>query len=149
MLFSTNMNDLKKLSPKAAAFWESHNMATLENGSYDLGNGECVNVMTYETKPRAEKEYEAHREFADIQCVISGQEYLEVAPVYELTVTKEFSVEEDYALYSNETAGEKFLMSPGRFACVLAEDAHMPGVCVFAPSPVKKAVFKIKLASLE
>ena len=39
-------------------------------------------------------------------------------------------------------------MTPGRFAIVFPADAHMPGVCVDAPQVVKKAVFKIKVASL-
>lgn len=148
MLFSTNMNDLAKVSPKAAQFWAEHNMAALEDGSYDLGDGECVNVMSYVTKPRAEKEYEAHIEYADIQCVIAGEEYLEVAPVQSLVITQAFDEKDDYALYSNEFEGEKFLMTPGRFALVGPEDAHMPGTCVDAPEEVKKAVFKIKVASL-
>lgn len=148
MFFSTEMNDLVKVCPKAAAFWLSHDMASLENGSYDLGDGECVNVMSYDTKPRTEKEYEAHKEYVDIQCVIAGQEYLEVAAVKNLQVTREFDTQDDYALYSNETQGESFLMLPGRFALVLPDDAHMPGVCVGQPEAVKKAVFKIKVASL-
>ena len=51
MLFSTEMKDLAKIYPKAANFWAQHDMAALENGSYDLGDGECVNVMSYDTKP--------------------------------------------------------------------------------------------------
>ena len=52
------------------------------------------------------------------------------------------------ALYSNNVTGEAFLMTPGRFAIVFPADAHMPGVCVDAPQAVKKAVFKIKVATL-
>lgn len=148
MLFSTEMKDLAKICPKAANFWAQHDMAALENGSYDLGDGECVNVMSYDTKPRSQKEYEAHEEYVDIQCVIAGQEYLEVAPVQNLEVTKAFDAADDYALYSNNVTGEAFLMMLGRFALVLPADAHMPGVCVDAPQAVKKAVFKIKVATL-
>lgn len=145
MLFSNNFDQLKLICPKAAEFWASHDMATLENGSYDLGDGECVNVMAYTNMPRAQKEYEAHKAFLDIQCVIAGQELIEVAPTPELTETRAFDDANDYALYSNETAGEVFLMAPGRFIVVGPEDAHMPGVAVGEPEAVKKAVFKIKV----
>ena len=144
MLFSTEMDQLALACPKAAAFWAEHDMATLENGSYDLGDGECVNVMTYTNAPREQKEYEAHKVYIDIQCVIAGQELMEVAPIPELTVTRAFDEAGDYALYSNETAGERFLMTPGRFVLVRPEDAHMPGIAVGEPEAVKKAVFKIK-----
>ena len=145
MLFSTEMDLLQQVCPKAAAFWASHDMGALENGSYDLGDGECVNVMAYTNAPRDQKEYEAHKAYIDIQCVIAGQERIEVAPTGELTETRAFDEANDYALYSNATAGEQFLMTPGRFVLVRPEDAHMPGITVGDPEAVKKAVFKIKV----
>ena len=148
MLFSTKMEDLAEICPKAGRFWATHDMEQLENGSYDLGDGECANVMSYDTKPRSEKDYEDHEIYADVQCVISGREYLEVSSARNLQITQTFNAKDDYALYSNQIKGERFLMEPGRFAIVFPGDAHMPGISVDDAETVKKVVFKIKASSL-
>lgn len=149
MLFSTDLNDLALVSPKTAAFVQSHDLAALDNGRYDLGDGDFVNVMEYTSKLRADVCYEAHEEYVDIQMVLRGAEYLEVAPVEVLEQATPFSTEDDYALYAGAHQGERFLMMPGRFCLVGPADGHMPGVApADDPAPVKKAVAKVKVAHL-
>lgn len=139
------MSVLEQVCPKAAVFWAAHDMETLADGRYDLGDDEFVNVMTYTNHTRAAGQYEAHINYVDIQCVLTGQELIEVAPLEELTVTQEYSKDSDCALYAGDVAGEQYLMQPGRFCWVGPADAHMPGIALNDElSTVKKAVFKIK-----
>lgn len=150
MLFSTDMDQLAYVSRKAAAFVCEHDGEELAPGRYDLGDGDYVNVMEYTSKNRAAACYESHEEYADIQMVLCGAECLEVAPTAVLEVETPYDSEGDCALYSGGHAGERFLMVPGRFCLVGPADGHMPGVAVGGdPAPVKKAVFKIKMAHLE
>ena len=145
MIFSTDFEQLAKLYPQAAAFWAAHDMLTLADGHYELGHGECVNVTTTTSHDRATGEYESHEKYLDIQCVISGQEIIEVAPLDGLEVIQELDQVSDCALYAGTVAGEQFINRPGRFAVVGPADAHMPGVAVGSPEQVKKAVFKIRV----
>ncbi|MBT7598814.1 MAG: DUF386 family protein, partial [Gemmatimonadetes bacterium] len=36
-------------------------------------------------------------------------------------------------------------MQAGQFIVLWPQDAHMPGMAIDSPAPVKKAVFKVKL----
>lgn len=149
MLFSTDMNQLAYVSRKAAEFVRTHGR-DVATGRYDLGDGDYANVMEYTAKNRADACYESHEEYVDIQAVLRGAEYMEVAPVGELEVETPYDAATDCAFYAGGHAGERFLMTPGRFCLVLPADGHMPGVAVEGEAaPVKKAVFKIKVAHLE
>lgn len=149
MLYSTDIEQLKLVCPKAHAFIASHDMLTLEDGSYDLGDDECVNVMSYTAKDRAGACYESHDAYADIQVSFAGEEEVEVAPRKALEVTQPYNEKGDCTLYSNKTAGERYRLCPGRFLVLMPEDPHMPSLaCGDVPAQVKKAVFKIKAESL-
>lgn len=149
MLFSNDPDQLAYACGKAAVFMHEHDMAGLPNGRYDLCGGDYVNVMEYTTKERADACYESHVEYVDIQMVLRGAEYLEVAPVEGLAVTSSYVAGDDFALYDGAAVGERFLMVPGRFCMVGPDDAHMPGVATEdGPAPVKKAVFKIRVDHL-
>lgn len=39
------------------------------------------------------------------------------------------------------------IVPPGAFTIFYPEDAHMPGLCVDVPQPVRKVVIKVKLDS--
>jgi biofilm protein TabA len=52
--------------------------------------------------------------------------------------------EEKDILFGKGT-GEFVALRPGRFIVLFPQDAHMPGVSVSAPAPVRKAVVKIAI----
>lgn len=146
MILSNDLADLAFVSAEAAAFVATHDMAALPDGRYELPGGNYVNVMSYETKARDVAVYEAHDQFADIQLVLQGEEFIEVHSREGLGEPTEINLEADYLLYDGATSGDVFLMRPGWFCAVMPEDAHMPGVRVAESIPVKKAVFKIAVA---
>ena len=51
------------------------------------------------TRARADQLAESHRQYADIQAVIDGDEILEVMPLEGLETTQPYSAEKDVALY--------------------------------------------------
>ena len=52
-------------------------MLNLENGKYEIdGEDIFVSVQDYNTKPESEGKFEAHKQYADIQFIIKGEEKL-------------------------------------------------------------------------
>lgn len=146
MLYSTDLKQMRLVCPKAADFLESHEIDSLSSGRFDLGQGDYVNVSSYETKRRDEARYETHERYIDIQVVASGRELVEVAAKDLLLPEGPYDEESDIAFYSSETPGRGYVLEPGCFLMLMPEDGHMPGLAVDTEAKVTKAVFKIGLA---
>jgi len=117
----------------------------IEDGKYAI-DGENVFCMveTYETTPLEGHEFEAHREHADIQCLIEGEESIFWAPTPGLTVTKPYEPDiEFYGLTPNPT---ELVLKPGRFCVLWPQDAHAPCVAHGKVCRARKAVVKVRLA---
>lgn len=97
-------------------------------------------VSDYTTKNVLEGRWEAHRRYLDLQVVASGTEQIGYAPVTSL-VAGDYIAEKDIVWLEGD--GSFVTMQPGQFMLLWPGDAHMPGVAVGAPSPVRKIVVKI------
>lgn len=129
---------------KAFQFLESFD-ASQADGRYDI-DGEDVfcSVATYETNPRAGREFEAHRVYADIQYMLDGAESILWAPLPELSVTKPYVP--DIEFYGLTPGATEVILSKGRFCVLFPQDAHAPSLACDAPSTVRKAVVKVRVA---
>lgn len=99
------------------------------------------------TKPRAEQKAEAHREYADVQAVIDGDEILEVMPLEGLNTSQAYNAANDVVLYDMPAKGAALLMRPGLAAILFPEDGHAPlqapdGI----PRPSRRIVVKVRVA---
>ena len=63
---------------KAVDFLKNTDLNSLEKGTIDLGEGHCVKVMFYDTKPTPEEDVslEAHRNYLDLQMTFGGEEMM-------------------------------------------------------------------------
>lgn len=103
-------------------------------------------VQAYDTKPAAEKKFESHRTYADIQFIVSGQEIMAWAPVADLkVVTQPYEAKGDCALYADPKRATDIALGPNMFAIFWPEDGHKPGCAFGAPSRVQKVVLKVRL----
>ena len=104
--------------------------------------------MPVETKemPTAEaKKLEAHKLYYDVQCVASGIERVEVAPLEGLVCAKEYDEADDYALFESPMPATLVVLHAGEIAVLPPEDAHKPGcIAEDAPVHVKKVVVKVR-----
>lgn len=125
-------------------FLENINPANLVLGITDLSDDVYVNVMEYETKTIDESCYESHRNYIDIQYVLSGQEYIAVNKnIHWLKIIRPYDSEKDYANY--EYDGQKLLLAdPKKYFIFFPGDAHMPCIKLVKKGKVKKVVIKIK-----
>ena len=96
-------------------------------GRHELdGDRVFVNVERYTSKPADRGRWEAHRCYADVQCVVSGCERIGYAPLGTLAVEQAYDEGSDVAFYKGE--GSLVVLEAGMFALFWPGDGHMPGL---------------------
>lgn len=118
----------------------------IEKGIYELSPRVKAIVSEYTTKEVNEKGYEAHRDYIDIQYLISGQEKICCLPLEYLKKTKAYNKEIDAAFYTEANINpQEILIGNGFFAIFYPQDGHEPGLCLGKADIVKKVVIKVKM----
>ena len=131
---------------KALAFLAREDLAGLAPGRHEIDGDEVfANVQELVTVPAGEKNYEAHRRYADIHYVISGTELIGVAPVGECAPVGEFSEADDFGLFAPGGRESWVVVRPGELVVTPPCDAHKPGCCPCGtePAPLKKICVKV------
>lgn len=101
-------------------------------------------VQPYETRAWEGQRFEAHRQYADIQLVLDGEESILWAPVETLTTVQPY--EPDIEFFDLTPAPTELVLTPGVFCVLFPPDAHAPCLEHGAPSRVRKAVVKVRIA---
>ncbi|MBF9014502.1 MULTISPECIES: YhcH/YjgK/YiaL family protein [unclassified Oceanispirochaeta] len=137
---------LHKSFKKAFDFIRESDLKSMELGRYEIdGDNIFALVQGYTTKAVNEKQFEAHRNYIDIQYMISGSEMMGYTTPDYLTVTTEYNPDTDVELYSH-TSFTECELDVKDFAVFYPEDSHMPGCSIRGRTAgeVKKLVLKIK-----
>ncbi|NLE99673.1 MAG: DUF386 domain-containing protein [Anaerolineales bacterium] len=117
------------------------------DGRYPIrGDDIYAQVARYVTCAAPSSTLEAHRTYADIQCLLSGRECIEWHTCDGLGIATQYDEAQDVVRLSRPSDGcSTLLLRPGLFALFMPWDAHQPQVAVPAgPAPVTKLVVKIK-----
>lgn len=127
--------------------------ADAEEKEYPIdGDAIFARVMSYATKEETAPDavLEAHRKYAEVHMALSGSERIAVYPTRALESKGGFNADRDVEFFEyKETAKLQLSMYPGTFACLLPQDAHMPGLFTEENGAVaKKVVVKILLERL-
>ena len=141
-----NANRYKGLSSaldKAIDYLTGTDFASMENGRYPVdGDDVFALVQRYNTLDASEVKCEAHKNYLDVQCVISGDERIGYADISTLTPSTEYNPEKDMQFFTGEQA---FIpLHTGDFMILFPEDCHSPKACFTEPSPVVKVVLKVR-----
>ena len=113
---------------KALEFLARPDLAELAPGRHEImGDEVFANVQELTTVRPGEKNYEAHRRYADVHYVISGEELMGVAPVGECEPVGEFSEADDFGLYVPGDREAWATLRPGDLVVTPPCDAHKPG----------------------
>ena len=132
---------------KAFGFIEKAVKENFDIGKYEIDGKEIfASVQEYTSKLNEDGKYEGHRNYIDIQYIISGIEVIEVADISKMTLKTEYNEIKDVEFYEDcDTAGRAVLQS-GEYGIFFPHDIHKPGLA-FANNPalVKKIVVKIKV----
>jgi biofilm protein TabA len=107
-----------------------------------------VIVMSYRTKPADDAVIESHRDFIDIQLMITGEETFRWWPVAVLEVSEPYNPEKDIVFYKHgPTPAGAFAARPGWFAVFNPGDAHSTQIFAKGSNsskPCRKAVAKVR-----
>ena len=127
----------------ALRYLQNTDATKVEPGRYALdGDQLFAMVQQYDTKPKEQGFWEAHRKYIDVQYVAQGLEHMGFAHLNQLR-PQPYDEEKDFLKLEGE--GEFVLMRAGTFVILGPEDAHMPGMAVAAPQPVRKVVVKVRI----
>ena len=121
-------------------------MGNFVEGRYEFEGGAYANAESYVTKSSAEKEFEAHRKFIDVQIIVSGQETIEVAETSDpaFVITKPYV--HDIEFMNGEVEAKKIELQAGEFCVLYPEDAHKPCTHLDGEHEVKKIVIKLPVS---
>ena len=123
-------------------FLRQNGLSKIPPGKYEIdGDKVYALIHHYETKPKGEGLWEAHRRYIDVQYVSEGSELMGYANIGDLSVSKDYEADDDYLLLKG--SGDYLTTRPGTFVIFTPEDAHMPGTAVENPEPVIKVVVKV------
>lgn len=129
----------------AAEFVEKNDLKSMPCGSYDIGDGVKLNLAEYEAGSGGD--FEAHRDYHDLQFIVSGGEIIEMIPLeYALNST---GYKPDIEFFTDSSCpATRISLTEGTFGFFAPEDAHRP--CIrLTDGKTKKAVFKIKVKAAD
>ena len=119
----------------------------LPDGVHQIrGDSIVARVHTGQTRPEDECALESHRAYVDVHVVLDGRETIALWPTDRLVVRTPYSDRQDVAFYDPPSeAGLRLTLSPGFFAVLFPQDAHMTQVMDRRPAAIKKLVMKISV----
>ena len=135
--------DLYKLDKNAVEFIKNLT-PDIECKKHIITENVYANVEEYKTKEQGF--FEAHKNYIDIQILLSGEEIIEYTPLDGLKTKEEYNPSRDIAFYfdgTNHVLPIKLL--PGFFTVLYPHDAHKPQIISNSAQIVKKVVVKVKL----
>jgi len=126
---------------KAFDFLKGQDLTSLASGKYEIEVSKVFAlVQDYTTKPLSEGFWEAHRRYIDLQFVVSGSERIGFGRAASMQLQ---SHDETRDLSVLNGQGDFATLQQGCFMLLWPSDAHMPGIQVDGPHPVRKIVIKI------
>lgn len=135
-----------KYAEEIMGFIKRVEQENLPDGTYEIkGDDLFAFVQSYETSYRNGKYMEAHKLYADLQYLLSGEELNFWDYTDELTMKEDRTPDADIMFFENRTGLRSIVLMPGSFVFYMANDAHMPGLALTEPVKCRKIVFKVKL----
>lgn len=131
---------------KAFTFLKVNDLTKLELKRYDIdGDNVYASISEYQTKDDTVARYEAHRNYIDIQYIISGKELIGIAPLGDVKeILVPYDATKDIEFMSVNQI-RNVSATPDRFFIFFPGDVHRPGLKEDVNSPVRKVVVKVKI----
>jgi len=115
------------------------------DGRHDIdGDNVYCMIQSYETKSREGQQFEAHRQYADIQMVLEGEESILWAPADGLETVRPY--EPDIAFFALTPTPAELVLTPSVFCVFFPQDAHAPCLRHGGITRVRKAVVKVRIS---
>ncbi|WP_072569553.1 N-acetylneuraminate anomerase [Enterobacter sp. SA187] len=116
----------------------------LSPGRHELAGAACfMNVMHYSTQLPDTKKAELHRQYVDVQVVLTGEEQIFYGAAGSARECEEWHDADDYQLCQHIDNQQRLTLRAGMFAVFMPGEPHKPGCTMGRESEVKKAVIKV------
>ena len=137
-----NYYNLSENLKKGFDWLEKNNLKDLSDGRYEIDNNKIyASIQTYETKEDAN--YEAHRNYIDIQYMIKGSEKIGVSDLSNCVTCIEYDNARDLEFFNIKCREEFLELKEGQFMVFFPTDAHKPSITLDKKEVVKKVVVKV------
>ena len=113
-----------------------------ESVRVELGSGMFAIDAAYLSKPRAEVFFETHRKYIDVQAVLEGEEFMEIADRKRLTLDVPYDAERDLIKYQDYADTSVLRARDGEIMVFFPVDGHMSHA-VSKRVLVRKTVVKV------
>ncbi len=122
-------------------------VCAMEDGKYEFDNW-FVTISSVMTDLAVNRHTEFHREFMDIQLILSGNEIIAYDSL-NLSDEPAFEKKPDLYILEKPVLRNRIILSAGEFLTFYPGEAHQALCAVGEPALVKKAVFKIPMSLLK
>lgn len=123
----------------ALAFMNEH--PSLPMGKHPFDGGFII-VSEGTSLHISEKDFEAHRKYADVMVILEHDETVSYAPISGLSVVKAYDSEADCGMYSGDSRDITVTVPAGFFYAVMPDEGHKPAVHIDSPKPFRKYIVK-------
>ena len=116
------------------------------DGKYNLEGGRIwYLIQRYKTKPASSCNFESHRNYIDIQFIVSGEELIGHSYPDLLRILSPYDIASDKTLYEGKPLPElsTVRLAGGMFGIFFPHDAHMPCLQADGAADVHKVVIKV------
>ncbi len=152
MVFDTLKNcaeyySLHERFEKAFDFIKNATATGLAVGKYEIDGKELyASVQEYNSKSPENGKFEAHKNYIDIQYIVSGIETMGVMDISKATSKVAYNPEKDVEFYEDSEKAGSCVVEAQEFGIFFPWDVHKPGLAFNgASTPVKKIVVKVKM----
>lgn len=128
----------------AFQFVKDNDLNNMSLGKQTLSDDVTVNIQEYVTKEPGKELLEGHKDYIDLQYIVSGVELQGYAKIWEANDTiMPYKADEDIALYTVPSI-TFHAIKPNHFTIFFPNDIHTTNIQYGEKAPVRKVVFKIK-----
>jgi YhcH/YjgK/YiaL family protein len=116
-------------------------------GKYEIEGKELyASIQEYTPKVPENGKFEAHRNYIDIQYIISGIETMGEMDIAKASSKSDYNPEKDVEFYHDSDKAGYCVVEDGEFCIFFPHDVHKPGLMFQnVASPVKKIVVKVRV----
>lgn len=141
---SSKYTSVHKGFAEGFAFLQRAIEENLPTGRYEI-DGDNVFAFIQEYATKTESVFETHKNYIDIQFIISGVEVMLACDISNMTESIPYNPEKDVTFYEDYKNAAVGIIEAGMYGIFFPWDAHKPGLAYNGePCDVKKIVVKVK-----
>jgi YhcH/YjgK/YiaL family protein len=134
---------------EAFNFLKTHDVKTLAPGKYNIDSGNVFAIVSEGvSKIKDSVLWEAHRDFNDLQYIISGKAEMGITPIDDpnVKITVPYSKEEDIQHFTVNEGDKYYPADSSTFFIFSPKEMHRPAIRVDGGNPIKKIVIKVRVS---